>query len=128
LDPRAGPAWQLFRKSAKNLTVYPSVWRESGCQSHYIIWRGNIFLFGQYEDSLEEVISTDEISALADEVLKRLRYEELVPFATIAESFGADPWDVLTTCRRLVARRLAHEGRGKQSGHFCKVRQFDRRA
>lgn len=36
LDRRAGPAWRLFR-DRRGITIHPSIWRDSGCQSHFII-------------------------------------------------------------------------------------------
>lgn len=125
LDARVGPAWNLYRRSPNNLTIYPSVWRDSGCKSHYVIWRGNIFLFGGYEDELDAAIADDEIGTLSTQILSALSSHQMLPFATIAEACQADPWDVLTVCRRLVGRGLAREGRGRQAGWFCKTRVLD---
>ena len=54
LDPRAGPAWRLY-DSPRGLSVYPSVWRDTDCKSHFIIWRGRILLLGarQEDDWIE---------------------------------------------------------------------------
>src|SRR5258708_2177168 len=45
LDSRAGPAWRLYRRRS-GVTVYPSVWRDSDCESHFIIAHNRIYLFG----------------------------------------------------------------------------------
>src|SRR6267378_4236509 len=45
LDRRAGKAWRVYKHGTTTLSVYPSVWRDTDCGSHFIIWRGNILLF-----------------------------------------------------------------------------------
>lgn len=122
LDARAGPAWQLYSEPGagrwrrrRSISVFPSVWRESGCRSHYIIWDGRIVLFGrdyEYEGSLE---LTDD---MLEEVLARLPAQGLVPYTAIAEALDAVPWDVAMACRRLVKIGRAWEGKDKQRGQF----------
>ena len=46
LDPRAGPAWSLYQ-SKEHITMYPSIWRDTGCGSHFIIWRNKILLLNR---------------------------------------------------------------------------------
>ena len=46
LDRRAGPAWRIY-ESPKGTSIYPSVWRDTDCKSHFIIWRDDILMFGQ---------------------------------------------------------------------------------
>src|SRR4051812_40038452 len=41
LDPRAGKAWRIYRKGAV-ISLSPSVWRDGGCESHFIVWRSHI--------------------------------------------------------------------------------------
>lgn len=41
-DPRTGPAWRI-RVDATGATLMPSVWRTTGCRSHFIIWRSSIW-------------------------------------------------------------------------------------
>jgi len=120
LDERAGPAWRLYTGN-RGITLFPSVWRESGCGSHYIIWHGRILLFGQNEEEFETVTQGDEIKGLADLVNPRLPAQGLAPFADIATDLGAVPWDVLTACRHLVRQGLAREGVGNQRGAFGKA-------
>jgi hypothetical protein len=118
LDVRAGPAWRLYRNRSGGLTLFPSVWRESGCESHFIIWRGKILLFGQNEDQLDDSGQEEGIMPALEVVLEKLPEVGLISFADVAEDLDAVPWDVLTVCRRLVRMRRAHEGKGKQRGHF----------
>jgi hypothetical protein len=124
LDGRAGPAWRLYRNKRTGISLFPSVWRESGCESHYVIWRDKIYLFGQYDEDDEMIetssLQTDGGISLADAVQEQLT-DELIPFAEIADRLDAVPWDVLTECRRLVRAGRAREGRGKQRGSFCRV-------
>jgi hypothetical protein len=117
LDARAGPAWRFYR-SGPAITLFPSVWRESGCESHFIIWRDDILLFGRYEDDLVEE-ATSAATDLRDAVLRRLPPSgQLTPFSDIAEALDAIPWDVLMACRKLVRSGVACEGTQKQRGSF----------
>jgi len=43
LDKRAGPHWRITRKRDW-ITLIPSVWRESGCRSHFILWRNRVWM------------------------------------------------------------------------------------
>ena len=125
LDPRAGPAWRLYRRSSdprtvdgpESLSVYPSIWRESGCRSHYIIWDNRILLFGRGDDSYAERDETPADS-LTEAVFGQLPRNELTPVLAIADAIGAIPWDVLAACRRLVRVGRAREGTSKQRGWF----------
>jgi hypothetical protein len=118
LDSRAGPAWRLYGDPRGSVSLYPSVRRESGCKSHYVIWRNRIYLLGRYEDELDSTADTDEFAKLIESVRARLPNKDLVSFYDIAESLNVIPWDVLTVCRRLVRMRVAREGRGKERGSF----------
>ena len=119
LDSHAGPAWRLYRSSASELTLYPSVWRDSGCESHFIVWRNLILLLGASDDSdyssLEEDKAFDNVR---DSVLTWLPTGKMVHFADLADQLGELPWDVLRACRDLVKRRLAVEGEKRQRQHF----------
>lgn len=42
LDHRAGPAWQIYNSPKKGISVYPSIWRDSDCESHFIIRNNKI--------------------------------------------------------------------------------------
>jgi hypothetical protein len=54
-DPRTGPAWRI-RIDPAGATLMPSVWRTTGCRSHFIIWRSRIWWcrFREQEDVLSE--------------------------------------------------------------------------
>lgn len=94
LDPRTGPAWRLYRR-IQRLTVYPSVWRPTGCESHFIIWDDRISWVDDH---------TDHVSPDAD-LLQAVRKElsaELRSYVDLADRLDAVPWDVLRACRHLV--------------------------
>jgi hypothetical protein len=116
LDERAGPAWRLYR-SSRGTSLYPSVVRETGCQSHFIIWRDEIWLFGRNDEGDDSLRESNE--PLREAVLAALKRDELVPFVTLADALDTVPWDVLTVARRLVREGLVREGRGKQRGRFA---------
>src|SRR5438309_1731714 len=48
LDDRAGPAWRFYLRGG-SITVFPSVWRDTGCESHFILWKDRIYLFSPLE-------------------------------------------------------------------------------
>jgi len=115
LDRRAGPAWRLY-ESPKGTSVYPSVWRDTDCKSHFIVWRNNILMLGPSEYWDDEAEWSD------DELLERIS-EALSPREQSAEEIsdqvpGSVPWDVLRCCRKLCRLGTAIEGRGKSIGRF----------
>jgi hypothetical protein len=118
LDSRAGPAWRLYRGQNESLTLYPSVWRESGCESHFIIWRDQIFLFGQREEDFGDSLVVDETMPSPEATLAQMPATGMISFFDIAEALGAVPWDVLKVCRKLVRSGRAREGREKERGSF----------
>jgi uncharacterized protein DUF6527 len=44
LDPRQEPSWRLTIDGTGKPSLYPSVWRTSGCQAHFILRRGVVWL------------------------------------------------------------------------------------
>jgi len=112
LDPRSGPAWRLIQRRGK-LTLYPSVWRESRCRSHFVVWQNEIYLFGRNEfdhrrhPKLEECV----YQQLAD---GRPRH-----FSDIADSLGELPWSVLVACENLVSEGKINELE-KPDGRFIR--------
>jgi len=122
IDSRAGPAWRLYQSSRLGLTVYPSVWRETGCEAHFIVWRNVILLLGAWDDSEYNRFWEDQaFDCLRDQVLTRLPTAKMIHFVEIADNLGEVPWDVLRACRDLVKRKLAIEGKNKRRQHFKKI-------
>jgi hypothetical protein len=115
LDERAGPAWRLYR-SRRGTSLYPSVWRDTGCESHFIVWRDEILLFGVGRDFEDE--SGVDSESLLEPVLGALSSDAFIGFDDIAGALGAVPWDVLDACRTLVRRGFVVEGAGRQRAKF----------
>jgi Family of unknown function (DUF6527) len=117
LDERVGPAWHLYRDE-RGLTLYPSVWRESGCRSHFVIWHDALFLC---EGDWRVDEPTDP--HFEERVLAHLPKDQLRSFEETAFSIGAIPWSVLAACRELARRGLVREGMGRFRGCFqrCSV-------
>jgi hypothetical protein len=42
LDKGTGPAWRV-RIDPEGVTLLPSVWRPTGCRSHFIVWKGRVW-------------------------------------------------------------------------------------
>lgn len=112
LDRRAGPAWRMYVRSAK-VTLYPSYWRDSACESHFIIWSNRVFWCTWDRDEDFRV----DTSAIQDRVLKALQ-PQFVAYQDIAEAIDEIPWDVLQACHDLVHRGLAEANTGKRRGEF----------
>lgn len=119
LDSRAGPSWKIYGNLRTGLSIYPSIWRESGCKSHFIIWNNKILLFGVDEREFEfSSRSTNEGLRMA--VLTILPTRRLTNFKGLAETLNEVPWDVLVACRQLKRLGLAEEGKGEQRGSFMR--------
>ena len=93
LDHRAGKAWRKYEQN-KKLTIYPSVWRDTGCRSHFIIWNDRI-LWCDADNSAN--IAIDE--KFLETVFNNLPSINFVHYESIAETLEAIPWDVLWACK-----------------------------
>lgn len=117
LDRRAGPAWRLYM-SRKGISVYPSVWRDTDCKSHFIIWRDKILMIGpQYDDYWPDEADPAD-TELAQRVLDTLTSRGQSAEEISDQIPGSIPWDVLRCCRRLCRSNLVTEGRGQEQGRF----------
>jgi hypothetical protein len=113
LDSRVGPAWSIY-ESAKGPTLYPSVWRESGCRSHFIVWGGRVY-WCDYESLWDATFVEPDLD---NKVSDLLGAKGLLHYKDISEHLGEIPWDILIVCRGLVKRGLLREGVGKHKGCF----------
>lgn len=116
MDTRVGPAWRLYQNS-KGLTVFPSVWRESGCQSHFIIWNNKIY-WCDYDSLWDDYIDDTNLDA---KVLGTLSVGGLIHYKDLAEILNEIPWSVLHSCRRLEKKGVVREGKGNSKGYFQRV-------
>ncbi|QTI78330.1 hypothetical protein IAI58_11570 [Roseomonas marmotae] len=101
LDRRAGKAWRIDMRG-EGATLIPSVWREGGCGSHFIVWRGRIvwcerFTQGNIEPGYDP--------SLEPRVLAAMDPAEPRTAETIAATIDELIWDV-----NRAARRLADQG------------------
>ncbi|MFC3068929.1 DUF6527 family protein [Phenylobacterium soli] len=116
LDPALGPPWRLYH-TKRGLTLYPSVWRDSGCGSHFIVWNNTVQWCDRWEAGNREPEPEQAFPDLVREVAARLD-ERLRPYVTVAGELDEVPWEVLRACRALARAGRAVEGTGKQSGWF----------
>ena len=110
LDPRAGKSWRYYNRDGIN-SLYPSVWRDEGCEAHFILWNDIIYWNGL------------GLETTPPEKLRQLTLSKLTAttFATpleIAAEFDEIPWIISIACGELVRRGLAEEGTGKFRGSY----------
>jgi len=117
LDGQAGKAWRLYRQG-QSITVFPSVWRDTGCESHFIISKNKIFLFARWGEGDDGGLWANEDTLNRDDVLKVMSRGTLESAVIIADRIDALPWDVLNVCRRLVKDGAAVEGAEGKKGTF----------
>lgn len=110
LDQRSGKAWRIYGKGDA-LSLSPSVWRDGGCESHFIVWRGHILWCNRFEYENQEPLYDD---ALETEVLEALSTVRFQSPQEIADQLNEIPWDVMGAARNLVIRGLAEYGDGAQ--------------
>lgn len=96
LDRQGGPAWRRYT-SGDTLSIYPSVWRGSGCRAHFIVVRDRIYWCGV--DGAGTAASVDK--SLISTVVERLNHATPVHYEIIAASLGAIPWEVIWACEAL---------------------------
>lgn len=78
--------------------MFPSVWRDSGCGSHYVIWDDRILLFSGSWAPNEDDVDREVDQRVLDVVRK---VGGAVEFREIARTLAEVPWTVLEACRRL---------------------------
>jgi hypothetical protein len=113
LDGRAGPAWRVWR-DARGVTIYPSVWRDAGCGSHFIVWDSRVWLSGAWDEQWNVE------SELEDSVLAKLGAEPRGALE-IADELSEVPWRVHQALRTLERRALAVQT-GARSGRWSRSR------
>ena len=113
LDSRTGPAWHLYRPGP-NMTLYPSVWRESDCRSHFIVSRGRLWIAdGSWWEEIRDTTDDSLVRRVLQELGDSSRH-----YFDIAEGIEEEPWDVLDACRTLVRRDQAEEAEFERRGFF----------
>ena len=121
LDPAAGKAWRIYKNEKHGITIFPSIWRDTACQAHYIIWRNRFDLFGFDSDEYGEPADYKiEMAELKPRVLEKLSTNDYRSFVDVADELGVVPWDVLRACKALCGSGLAREGVGPERSAFQK--------
>jgi hypothetical protein len=104
LDPRSGKAWRTYGDISV-LSIYPSVWRDDGCKSHFIICGGLILWCGGERHERPEI---DETSM---ENVQRALTGDFHTYEEIASKCLLNPWVALWACEELVRQKTALRGR-----------------
>ena len=118
LDRRAGKAWRFYDSAKSGVTLFPSIWRDTGCESHFIIWRGQILLFGRVDDDILSSPVHSDLRSLSRRVLEGWPSDGWASYADVADGLGEIPWDVLDACRHLARGGFLIEGHAQQRGMF----------
>jgi len=115
LDGRAGKAWTLYQRRG-GLSLYPSVWRDNGCESHFSIWDNRVL----WLDS-DWWIDEEEVSGLAARVIELVPSNTFTHFRDLADQIEEVPWSVLRACRHLARAGQVIEGEGDSRGRFRRI-------
>ena len=118
LDQRAGKAWRLYRARNEQLTLFPSVWRDTGCQAHFIIRNSHILMLGGSDSYMYRWPTHLDLLPLSTRVLESWPRDGWVQYVEVADLLGEIPWDVLDACRHLVRTGALVEGRGQLRSNF----------
>jgi len=113
LDPASGPAWRLYQRRGR-WSLFPSIDRPSGCQSHFILWSGRI-LWCEPDSYGQE---PEVVEGLARRIREAMSAGQTISFVAIAQELDDVPWDILRCCRQMVRDGLLVEGSGQQRGNF----------
>jgi hypothetical protein len=111
LDGRIGKAWRLYRRG-RELSLYPSYWRDSGCESHFILWKNQVHWCDWDDDGW-----WSSESPIEDRVLEALSWE-FVNYFDLADRLGEVPWAVLQACNLLVRKGNAIVNSPTKKGEF----------
>lgn len=114
LDQRSGPAWRYFKRR-ELLTIYPSIWKNSGCRVHFIVWNDTILWCGEH-DTDEPQWDDSELRPAVDQLLPPPSQPHR-HFEEFASQLNAVPWEVLWACHALVRAGVASSSeRGTKFG------------
>ncbi|HSI28257.1 MAG: DUF6527 family protein [Methylophilus sp.] len=115
LDPRAGKAWRLY-ETKQGLTVFPSIWRDTGCKSHFIVYKNHI-IWCDYESDYSDS-GIDLLNDALDTLVLKYLSNDFQSYIQIAEKMDEIPWDVRSSCIRLTNTRRVIQGKGFEKEYF----------
>ena len=124
LDDRTGPAWRWY-ETPRGVTLFPSVWRDTGCKSHFIVWHDAILWCDWYTKGNKE--PENLTLELTDRVFELLN-DEFESYVMLALRLDEIPWEIARTCRMLEADGRAEEDAKPRSGHYRRARKLERSA
>ena len=107
LDSRAGPAWRYYLRN-NALTLFPSYWRDSHCESHFILWSSRIYWCDRDD------WWGDEVSIGLRQSVSENLPDEFTRYDIIADKIGEILWEVLDACRALVREGKAERHTDKR--------------
>lgn len=113
LDGRAGKAWRYYERGG-DVSLFPSVWRDTGCKSHFILWRSRIY-WCDWNEELD--IPMAEVIVQVRDALGT----QLESYTSIADRLELVPWAVLSACGKLRREGIALEGKDKLRSHFMRA-------
>ncbi|MGL3111810.1 DUF6527 family protein [Bradyrhizobium sp. BR 1432] len=113
LDRRAGKAWRADVRDDK-FTLYPSVWRDEGCEAHFILWKDRILWCDRHDGP--EWRDDRVVAQIRDELG---RHTDFVHYETLAEGLAIIPWEALWACQALVR---SDEAEARNFGYFRMLR------
>lgn len=116
LDPRVDKAWRLYRREGR-LSLFPSVWRDTGCESHFIFWDNIVFWFDKF-DTEEPSLGTLQ---LQEDVLSALSDRDFMSFVEIADQLDDIPWKIERILKKHVTVGKVEERKGKERGFFRRL-------
>jgi hypothetical protein len=115
LDPRTTKAWRFYRRY-NQISLFPSVWRDTGCKSHFIVWNDAI-IWCDIRSSNDDVV-VEELENIKRKVFGAIGLQWR-HYTDIAQELEEVPWDVDWACRQLVRDTASIEAAGGSlSGHF----------
>ncbi len=118
LDQRAGQSWRIYNGKDDQLSLFPSIWRDSGCLSHFIIRNGHIVMLGERAPLTYRWLSDTALLSLANRVRQFWPQADWVQYVEVADLLGEMPWDVLDACRYLVRIGVLVEGKEQLQSCF----------
>jgi len=100
------------RRARRHDDVVPFVWRESGCESDFIVWRDRILWCDRfYEDNVEPPYD----AGLAEQVLAHLDDKSFKNAVEVADLMAEIPWEVLRCCRKLSGAVASKRARSSET-------------
>ena len=118
VDGRVGKAWRYYRNQY-GMSLYPSYWRDTACESHFIIWNNNIYWCSGWETEGSDrwFVSND----VEQTVLSNLHTDQFTKYSDLAEKIDLIPWEVLQACRQLMKRGMVESGKRERYNEFRRI-------